>query len=350
MVSATFKFYFASLVCLFTLQSAASVSAGSVESDLFANQCPQVSSFSSVNLWQDATNLKVSSCVFAGRLASVVDSISAWAPVTDKVTLSLKHSASGASYDGVAILSAAENLFIEGSLKKETHLRTEQGNFVTFAHEYGHVILTDWLTRDIPEFKQIRAEITESMLANQKVYFLANQRALIAKHLVAAASAEEESYLKQKQQEVERELAQAYFIAGDFTFEQNRVLNLLAPYHELFADVVAVLYAEDPQAMRHAVEFPKATGKDLYMAEARDFTVKHDSNTWIDATAHFLFSPVRGELYSKHWIKNYSSAEKRDYLQRVYLLLKADILRRWNQITTDVPEANRKLIESLSTF
>ncbi|ASD64454.1 hypothetical protein B9G79_13190 [Bdellovibrio bacteriovorus] len=314
-----------------------------------ANQCPGISSFSSVNLWQDGNDLSVSSCGFAQKLAGVVDSISDWAPVSEKIMLSLKHSASGASYDGVKVLSAAEFLYIEGSNHKEKHLRNEQGNLTTFAHEYGHVILTDWLTRDIPEFKAIREGIASPMIANQKVYFLANQRGLIEKRIIAAPTPSHQERLLKKKQDIERQLAQAYFEGGEFSAEQNRILNLLAPYHELFADVVAVLYAEDPQAMRKAVELPSSSDKDIYMAEARDFTIRHSHEHWNDSTPHYRLSPVRSRLFAGHWIKGYSSTEKREYLEKVYNLLRDDILSRWHQETPSVQDANKTLIEKINS-
>ncbi|WP_413581816.1 hypothetical protein [Bdellovibrio sp. HCB288] len=326
----------------------AQVWAQSIESDFMANQCPEIPSFSSVNLWQDSNDLTVSSCNFALKLAAVVESISAWAPVSEKVVLALKHSASGASYDGVAVLSAAEFLYIEDSGGKEKHLRSEAGNLTTFAHEYGHVIFTDWLTRDIPEFKAIREGIASPMIANQKVYFLANQRALIEKRIIAASTPSHLKHLLEKKQEIERQLAQAYFEAGEFSAEQNRILNLLAPYHELFADVVAVLFAEDPQAMRKAVELPCSSAKEAYMAAARDFTAHHAHDHWNDSTPHYMFSPVRSELYTHHWIKGYSAKAKRDYLLKVYNLLREDILARWYQKPTSVRDANKKLIERIT--
>ncbi|CAE79016.1 hypothetical protein AB1A81_05020 [Bdellovibrio bacteriovorus] len=345
MGSSALKFLIPFLTCLVSIQ----VQAQSVESDFMANQCPEISSFSSVNLWQDGNDLSVSSCGFAQKLADVVDSISDWAPVSEKIMLSLKHSASGASYDGVKVLSAAEFLYIESSNHKEKHLRTEQGNLTTFAHEYGHVILTDWLTCDIPEFKAIREGIASSMIANQKVYFLANQRGLIEKRIIAAPTQSHQERLLKKKQDIERQLAQAYFEAGEFSAEQNRILNLLAPYHELFADVVAVLYAEDPQAMRKAVEFPSGSNKDIYMAEARDFTVGHAHQHWNDSTPHYMLSPVRSSLFAGHWIKRYSSAEKREYLVKVYNLLRDDILSRWHQETPSVQDANKTLIEKINS-
>ena len=104
----------------------------------------------------------------------------------------------------------------------------------------------------------------------------------------------------------------------------------MSPYHELFADVVAVMYAQDPQAMRRTVEFAGAQGKDLYAAEARDFTALHKAIGWNDTTPHYLLSPTRSYLYRTQWPKAYTSKEKAAFLRHIFMVLKDEIQANWN--------------------
>ncbi|UOF02297.1 hypothetical protein [Bdellovibrio reynosensis] len=332
------SFIYTALVCLFAVQVHAQMGAIPME-----NHCPEISAFAGVELWQDAATLAQSSCQFASLYTPVISEIHKWAPIDKKVFLSLKDSASGASYDGIGILSSAEKLYFE-SADKEKHLRSHQANLVTFAHEYGHVIFSEWLAREIPAYKQLQLEIRDSTIASQMIYSLANKRALLNKFLTQAPANQREA-LSAELKDVERNLGQVYFQASEYTQEQTRILNIIAPYHELFADVVAVLYAQDPQAMRHSIEFAGAQGKDLYAAEARDFSHNHSADGWQDTTAHYMLSPTRSYLFADHWVKNYSGNEKAAYIKLVFKVLKEEIQTSWNSDAIDAASANKSLIK-----
>lgn len=337
-----YKYLTTALLCLLSVHLKAQT--GAVTEAPFTNECTELSTFAGVELWQDSQTLAKSSCHFAALYTQVVQDINNWAPVNKKIYLSLRDSASGASYDGVAILNSAENLFIESS-DKEKHLRSQRDNMVTFAHEYGHVIFSEWLGSTFPAYKQLQNEIVGPTKANELVYSLSNKRALLNRSLTRASSKSEKSQLTEELAQTEQRLAQAYFQAQEFTPEQNRLLSLISPYHELFADIIAVIYAEDPQAMRHSIEFQGAQGKDLYGAEARDFTLIHKTAGWNDTTPHYLLSPTRSYLYHAQWIKTYTLDDKAAFIKNVFRVLKQEIEANWNGPTKSPETLNVNLIK-----
>ncbi len=123
---------------------------------------------------------------------------------------------------------------------------------------------------------------------------------------------------------------------------------IVSPYHELFADAVAVVYTRDPKALKNALAHP--TDPDLQANDERDFSLSHESESWHHDEAHNMLSPVRSHLWSLLSQLEENERSNQEILRALYSAIKEEILTR----TSDpklwelpIPEVNRRLIKRI---
>lgn len=123
---------------------------------------------------------------------------------------------------------------------------------------------------------------------------------------------------------------------------------IVAPYHELFADAVAVVYTRDPKALKKALASP--IDPDLNADDERDFSLTHETSTWHFDEAHNMLSPVRSHLWSLISKLDENERSNQEILRTLYSAIKEEIITR----TSDpklwelpVPEVNQRLIKRI---
>lgn len=124
--------------------------------------------------------------------------------------------------------------------------------------------------------------------------------------------------------------------------------ELLAPYHELFADAVAVIYTRNPKAIKMALAHPQ--NPDPHSDEDRDFSISHPYETWKETEAHSMLSPVRSHIWKLISQLGPNERTNQEILRTLYEAIKEEVLARIKEPRPNemsVPEINRRLIRRL---
>ncbi len=125
--------------------------------------------------------------------------------------------------------------------------------------------------------------------------------------------------------------------------------DILAPYHELFADALVVIYTRDPEIIKKGLAHP--TRPDQNMDQERDFSLNHSYEQWHESEAHALLSPVRSHIWKLISKINPEQRTNQEIVRTLYIALRDEILERsenrelWN---LTVPEINKRLIRKLN--
>jgi len=92
--------------------------------------------------------------------------------------------------------------------------------------------------------------------------------------------------------------------------EIDNIRSLLRPYNELYADLVAALYFDDPKIMFTSLEYgKKKTEKGI--SRTRDFSINRNFEDWTESTVgeniwdiYIQFDPARGKIWEYIKAKN----------------------------------------------
>lgn len=186
-----------------------------------------------------------------------------------------------------------------------------------WSHEIGHLAFSRRLAGDFAPFAKFRDYLLD------------------AKKLIVAAKDPAFDGSAQLQKPWSKEFGEAR--------------DLHRPYSELFGDLVAVLEAESPDAMRTAMTLPGMPEKKRADTRYYDFSGVYEGESWTNTDSHFFFAPVRAAIGKKFLKFPMNTAAKAALLDRVYSVALAEIRRQWaNGKTLDPPaKANREFISRL---
>lgn len=82
--------------------------------------------------------------------------------------------------------------------------------------------------------------------------------------------------------------------------ELQGLVSLAMPYHELFADLVAVLWSQDPQIVRDGI-FRSGRSRVNLQALDRDFeSIPTPFKTWTKSEAHVALTPTRRHIWRQY--------------------------------------------------
>jgi hypothetical protein len=174
---------------------------------------------------------------------------------------------------------------------------------IIFAHEYGHRIFAQLLQHYNSEWKDIsdqRAHVNAATSHRNELDAL--------RIAVRPSNSPDDLYLQSFYNTVTDAQAGLDKVIGYAEYklknESIKQRQFWVYYDELFADLVAVLYAEDPHCVSDAI---KATAHqfdeqkrelDLHEATARDFAANNDEPVSFDV--HNYFSKARSHIWSRY--------------------------------------------------
>ncbi len=131
--------------------------------------------------------------------------------------------------------------------------------------------------------------------------------------------------------------------------------DMILPYHELFADTVAILYTRDPRAISFGLADPQdllgknASESDRLAMDERDYSLPHPLENWKETKPHGMLAPVRSHFWKI--ISSHPEATNQELLRFLYNAIKSELLLRsadpklWNLSVEDV---NSRLIKKLN--
>lgn len=131
---------------------------------------------------------------------------------------------------------------------------------------------------------------------------------------------------------------------------------LIAPYHELFSDMAATIYFDDPKILSYALSPPDDLGgerlseSERRAIEERNYSIERDWKTWEELEVHGMLAPAGGAVWKK-----IERLKKRGYGKKALLRFVFDaIFKEIQERVLDpklreigAPEANRRLIEKV---
>ncbi len=135
--------------------------------------------------------------------------------------------------------------------------------------------------------------------------------------------------------------------------------EVIAPYHELFADLVAVIYTQNPKALSEALLPPSVeTARGLSELEwqainERDFTIKHDIKVWSETDPHALLAPSRYFIWSEINKAIEKGRTKKEILRSSYKHISEEILSRVELLAggeLSVSQINQSLIKRFKLY
>lgn len=231
----------------------------------------------------------------------------------------------------------------------DKNVQSPQRSLPATVHEYGHAIFSENLERVMPDFhevgdllrlhhrysRQIKAFPGGDRLDGFCPIFLANGTGGNKTNEAINANCPEfrEIVLKQKAL-VDRISAQKW-------------ISKMTPYHELFADVIAVLESGNKEAMGDALAFIRSPIRDPRSLDLRSFTNCPAASEATETKPHGYFSPVRCEI-GKFIKSTMTKVEKAQLASKVFDVLAADLKRAISSKTMPDPvEDNTRLIHEL---
>lgn len=190
---------------------------------------------------------------------------------------------------------------------------------VLWMHELGHAILNAQLAADWPWYKE-----------RQKLYRRWGQAVLESTELELTSNTE----AKAKRLE---ELNQIANIQTDLISRQENSKifeEIITPYHEFFADAVAVIYLRDPLALKTALQNPldptgaQASDEEKQALSERDFSFLRNTATWNSDEPHAMLTPSQAYLWNLIKSKRSESISNQQLIRWIYESVKSEILAR----------------------
>ena len=132
--------------------------------------------------------------------------------------------------------------------------------------------------------------------------------------------------------------------------------TIVGPLHELFADLVAAIYFEDPKIISYAIAPPKdIEGTTLSQHEIehlneRNFLSQINIEDHQNRDTHSLYAPTRSELWRYVQKNLYRKTAKQKIVRDLYNILKNEILSLSKQQSSNltVKELNTRLLKHLN--
>lgn len=251
-----------------------------------------------------------------------------------------------ASFDSGRIVEIPRTMVIYNHFRTNPSYKTTGDSLAVYAHEYGHAVFDVHISRLIPEYAKIKKIMREiSMLSLRP----------LTENMTQEQVESNNAKIKKLRENLKSDK------------EALRLIKLTLPYHELFADTIAVfafnsknaihkaLYYNDYGSMRYAGSFgPSGIGFpiDAYNPHdpnkniiGRDFNVFYDVDSWTNGTEHTLFGPLRSVIGSDECWPN-TESERADKLKVLLKILLSDMVEK--NASKKFPEVadNKKLMES----
>ncbi|AGH95641.1 hypothetical protein A11Q_1425 [Pseudobdellovibrio exovorus JSS] len=225
------------------------------------------------------------------------------------------------------------------------------------AHEYGHYIFSLNLRDSIKnyaEFEQQAKMATvyhEDVRKNSDAYESAVIQLAKAKKLQDLALIEE---LKRKVEDKEKafgksseKMDELNDLVKKSVFTRISVLS----YHELFADIIAVMKENSPSAMSDALRSASIKDKDEKTSiEGRNFLNRIRLEGWNQSEPHIFFAPTRKFIWDHILTNPRYNQDSGALIKQIFFVIQTEISSRIHERSFELnpEEANRQLIDRLA--
>ena len=224
------------------------------------------------------------------------------------------------SYD--IYYQASHSLYLSRQMLNQDNYveaQTYKKTLPVWAHEYAHSVFNESLAKKSDRFKKIleyfkkREELKIKIKKSYRLY---------PKRLY-------DQYLK-----IEAVIAA---IISDY--------NRLAAYDELFADIFAVLYFNDPKAITKSFTYSTMSDLSKYYAKERDFTEYQNPDTFTptDHLGHDYLWPARYEFWQK--VKSCPRTDRKILLKQAFDAIAIETLYALEHDIKPPRDANRDMIK-----
>jgi len=218
------------------------------------------------------------------------------------------------------------------------------------AHELAHEVFHLTLKKRFPELDDLRIRTAEESRKRTQARADEYDRLKKERDLLADLMTKESPRTKAssaKLAELEAAMAKnkkAVTDQGLAGMWHGRPLD--GPYNELFADVVAVIYARDPEGMRDGIYFTGADKDSRKSAHWRDFDGPPGPVPWSEGEEHVALQPTRKWLWESHLAQ---SKDPVPILRAVFEGIYKEVTERYRTGVWELPpdEMNRRLIERI---
>jgi len=127
--------------------------------------------------------------------------------------------------------------------------------------------------------------------------------------------------------------------------------NISTPYHELFADLVSILYMEDPRAQVKVGDFYQMIFDDLLPHfSQRDFTTPFLPSGWSTFYINGVLAPTRYHIWKNFWQESMSDTYKERVVMALYRAIVNELSLGEGLISFTQEELNLRLIKQLSSL
>lgn len=268
------------------------------------------------------------SCDYIKDFENTLKRVLKISPVAPKINLLINKEYPNASFDTGLIIRVPLRLTFIGNWG-QTFYGEFMASHTVLAHEYGHAIFSKMLENEdfFVEMKEMSKRASTLEIEIQKAYLQENSQELI-----------ESYYQDLKNLNEERINNKAH----------TKIRNLLTPYDELFADLIAALALHDKRAMVNALYYDEASDQAFELILARDFDVNqlnmHGSYLYEE---HGMLAPTRRFIGQNIWPT--TELQKSELINILYESIVQNVKEaiEVDHFELDALEINEKLIKTL---
>lgn len=236
---------------------------------------------------------------------SVITKASLLVDHAPKISLFIEKEHDNASFDMGEIIYLPMRLYFSNNWGQRYYSYASHRNTI-LAHEYGHALFSNKLGQEefFRRIKSLSNAISQKQIEIQK----ANSQGINTEELQVELEKLNDERLSNK--------------------DDLKLINTLSPFHELYADLIAVFSQKNKRAMVNALYYDEMSDQSFNLILARDF----DSNQ-LDLTnpyqyffkeEHGVYAPVRRLIGEKYWTLDLS--EQKRILNALYTAIINQVL------------------------
>lgn len=269
------------------------------------------------------------------------------------VNIVIKPESDNASFDSGSIVEIPRTMVMNNHMGSNPDYKTTMDALAVYAHEYGHAVFDAHITAAIPAYEEMKRLKREISMRSLRPF---NER------LTQEQGAANQARITELTEQLKTNK------------EILRLARLTLPYHEVFADTIAVFVFNSKNAIHEALYYngndisdrndgfggggfgrgigipggpggnynPHDPNKNII---GRNFGVVHDVNTWTNNSEHSLFSPLRSVIGSDECWPT-TDADRAAKLKELLKMLLADLVAKNKTKTFPEVVDNKKIMDA----
>lgn len=270
--------------------------------------------------------------------------------VPELVSLDIKKKGEDAEFDWDYKITFPHQYLINGKPKHPKFSQT------ILSHEYGHYIFSVNLREFFDNYAKFEYQARMTIIYAAEVRIASG---LYEKAITQLAQARKENDLT-KIAELKNNVENAEKIFDEASEKMDQMndavktsefsqISILS-YHELFADIIAVLHLKDPQAMSSVLSSASTKGVSEKAAiSSRNFLNRIRLNGWSQVEPHMLFAPTRRFIWDYVLSNPRHNQNPEILIKEILYCIEEEISNRITERSFDISseEMNRRLIDRL---